>query len=162
MNGMYEKNLKNYVYVCPQCFNKMEECSCRSYPFTLVQLDRNIWPTVKVLNEKGYFTENCCEGHIGSNEMIYILFKKLYRIKTPFPKGFEGNSSGLKAIISGSSEQTKKRNKRKLLNSLYEWAYNLEPRIRNIGAWEIVCPECGTAQRSDRTECLSCGRNFEI
>lgn len=125
---MYEKNLKNYVYVCPRCFNKIKECTCDFFPDSLVQLDRNIWPIIKVLNEKWYFTENCCEGHIGANEMMYILFRKTYKIKTPPPKGFEGNGSGLRAKITGSSDQAKKRNKRRLLNSLYEWACELESR----------------------------------
>lgn len=125
---MCEKNLKNYVYVCPRCFNRVEQCTCEYYPESLAQLDRNIWPIVKVLNEKWYFTDSCCEGHIGSNEMMYIIFKKSYKFKVPLPKGFEGNSATLKANICGRSEQAKKRNKRKLLNSLYDWACSLESR----------------------------------
>ena len=128
MKVMYEKNLKNYVYVCPRCFNKPENCSCDFLPLSLVQIDKNILPTIKVLNEKWYFTENCCEGHIGSNESMYILFRKNYKSKIALPKGFEGNLGALKANITGSSEEAKKRKKRELLKSLYEWACSLESR----------------------------------
>ena len=128
MKIMYEKILKNYVYVCPRCFNKPAECTCVTLPFTLVQIDKNIWPTIKVLNEKRYVTDQCCEGHIGANEMMYVLFAKSYKIKTPLPKGFVGGSVGLKANITGSSDEAKKRKKRKLLNELYAWACSLESR----------------------------------
>ena len=125
---MHEKNLRNYVYVCPYCFNKLEDCTCSRFPESLIQIDRNIWPIIKVLNNKWYFTEHCCEGHIGANESMFISFRKNYKTKLPLPKGFIGDGGYLKAVISGSSEQAKKRNKRKLLNALYAWANLLEDR----------------------------------
>ena len=49
-----EKNVKEYVYVCPHCFNKPENCTCHALPFSLIQLEKNMWPIIKTLNEKGY------------------------------------------------------------------------------------------------------------
>ena len=128
MKIMYEKNLKNYVYVCPCCFNKPEGCTCSVLPFTLLQLDKNMWPIIKVLNEKGYYTDECCEGHVNSNERMYIFFRKRYKNKSPLPNGFQGDASFLAADITGCSEDAKRRKKRQLLNSLYEWADSLEKR----------------------------------
>ena len=127
-SNMYEKNLRNYVYVCPYCFNKLEDCACHRFPESLIQIDRNIWPIIKVLNNKWYFTEHCCEGHIGSNESMFISFKKNYKTRVPLPEGFAGEDGYLYAVIPGRSEQAKKRNKRNLLNALYAWANLLEDR----------------------------------
>lgn len=126
MKIMYEKNLKQYVYVCPNCFNKLENCTCPILPFNLLQLDKNIWPIIKVLNEKGYRTDECCEGHVGSSERIYIFFSKKYKSKTPLPKGFRGDMNFVAAEITGSSIDAKKRKKRQLLNALSAWADSLE------------------------------------
>ena len=128
MKIMYDKILKNYVYVCPTCFNKPKDCTCTILPLTLVQIDKNIWPTIKLLNEKWYKTEECCEGHVGSSEMIYVRFKKNYRFRPLSPKGFEGDGGYLKASITGNNGDAKKRNKRKLLNALHNWACSLESR----------------------------------
>ena len=135
MKIMCEKILKIYVYICPKCFNKPADCTCPILPLSLIQIDKNIWPTIKVLNEKRHFTESCCEGHIGANEMIYILFKKKQKINVPLPKGFEGNLYGLKANITGNSDEAKKRKKRKLLNDLYNWACSLESRKPKDWDW---------------------------
>ncbi len=128
MKIMYEKNIKQYVYVCLYCFNKPEECTCVALPLKLIQLDKNIWSTIKILNEKGYYTEGCCEGHIGSNETIYIFFRKKYKVTTSLPDGFKGDRSFISAEITGNSVDAKKRKKRQLLNRLYSWAISLEKR----------------------------------
>lgn len=43
-----------------------------------------------------------------------------------YPKGFTGDGSYITADICGSSKNAKKRNKRKLLNMLYEWTCQLK------------------------------------
>ena len=124
------KKLKSYVYVCPCCFNKVEHCTCMHLPWNLIQIDKNILPIIKVLNEKYYFTDSCCEGHIEENQQpfIYITFKKTHRIKEPVPKGVVFMGGSLRADIPGSSDDARKRNKRKLLKSIYEWACKLEDK----------------------------------
>ena len=77
------KNIKQYVYVCPHCFNKVENCECPMLPYELIQIDKNIWPSIKVLNNKLYFTESCCEGHIEDNPKPFILRGIRFRCK-PF------------------------------------------------------------------------------
>ena len=121
-----EKNVKEYVYVCPCCFNKPESCTCSMLPFSLIQLEKNMWPIIKTLNEKGYRTEECCEGHVGLSDKIYISFWKKYKTKKPLPKGFSSGSSILIADITGNSIEAKKRKKRQLLNNLSAWADSLE------------------------------------
>ncbi len=125
---MNEKNIKNFLYVCPNCLNELKKCECYCYPDTLIQIDKNIYPIIKELNKRHYITESCCEGHIGSNEFMYISFKKKYKFKTPLPNGIDGKESHIKADIKGSSEQAKKRKKRELLNKLYKWVCDLEER----------------------------------
>lgn len=123
---MHEKSLRDYVYVCPRCFKPVKECTCSEYPEKLVQLVRKIWPTVRILNEKWYLTEMCCEGHIDRGDRIFVLFYEKYRFSAPIPKGFESGGDYLCASITGASEQAKQRKKRDLLNALYNWACALE------------------------------------
>ncbi len=125
---MVKNNLKELVYICPSCLNEIENCTCERYPFTLVQLDRKIWPIIKVLNEKWYFTTNSCEGHIGKTEKIIILFDKSYKIGQALPKGFVYKEGALSATITGTSVHSKKIKKQKLLNSLYVWSCSIESR----------------------------------
>lgn len=129
---MNEKNINLYSYVCPNCFNKIKECECEIYPWSLVQIDKNMLPIVRELNKKMFFTESCCEGHIGANEKIYIIFRKKYKFKVCFPKEFVGDGSYISATITGTSEQAKKRKKQRLLKSLYAWACELDGLGTNI------------------------------
>lgn len=129
---MNEKNIRLYSYVCPNCLNVIGECTCDAYPWTLIQIDKKILPIIRELNRKCYFTDMCCEGHIGSNEFMYIEFKRKYKFKKDLPKDFVGDGSYLKAPIVGKSEEAKKRNKQKLLKRLYEWVIDLEPRGTNL------------------------------
>lgn len=129
---MKKGNLKDYLYVCPNCLNVLKECKCHIYPITLIQIDKNMLPIIRELNKKYFLTEGCCEGHIGANEFIYIIFKKRYNFKLALPNGFTGDGTYIKANIKGSSELSKKINKRKLLNNLYKWACELEKLGTNL------------------------------
>lgn len=124
---MNEKNVKIYSYVCPYCFNVPEECSCMCLPWKLIQIDKKILPIIRELNRKCYYTEMCCEGHIGYNEFIYIEFKKQKKFKKELPKDFVYDETYIRALITGKSIEAKKRKKRQLLKNLYEWAVELEP-----------------------------------
>lgn len=126
-DSMRDEILKNYIYVCPYCFNKIKECTCLSYPSSLIQIDKNILPSIKILNEKWYFTETCCEGHIGGNEKIHIIFKKSYKFKV-LPHGFSYNDNLLIANITGTNEHAKKIKKTKLLKNLNQWTNTIESR----------------------------------
>ena len=123
---MYDNGLKEYSYVCSHCFNPLNKCDCEQYPKTLIQIDKRMVPIIKKLNDMFYKTEGCCEGHIGKFDKIYIFFVKKYKFKVPYPERFAGDGSYISADIYGSSENAKKRNKRKLLNNLYDWTCKLE------------------------------------
>lgn len=62
--------------------------SCYGY---LVEIDELLLPTIKILNEKGYFTKFCCSGHYSSqNPRCYIMFDE--GICLPYiPNGFKEN-----------------------------------------------------------------------
>ena len=56
---------------------------------TLVEIDELLIPTIKILNDKGYFTKFCCSGHYtGQHPRAYIVFQE--GIDIPFvPSGFK-------------------------------------------------------------------------
>lgn len=127
---MDEKHLYRYAYVCPRCFHRLRDCLCRACPETLIQIDKNILPTIQILNEKGFATECSCEGHIGESGALFILFRLTYWFSHPLPEGFIGDGSIILSNISGSSEQAKKRDKKEKLARLYAWARSLRPQQR--------------------------------
>ena len=52
-------------YVCPVCFRNPENCICKCYSMTLILIDKNIQYAIKTLNDNGFVTVDCCEGHYG-------------------------------------------------------------------------------------------------
>lgn len=55
---------------------------------TLIEIDELLIPTIKLLNDKGYYTEFCCSGHYtGQHPRAYIKFREGIDIPT-IPKGF--------------------------------------------------------------------------
>lgn len=80
---------KGDVLVCPECWNLLEECSCRNLPNRAIQIDGGIYPAVRDLNRKGYKTNFCCEGHWREAYNCYcgayLLFRKPID-KDLFPK----------------------------------------------------------------------------
>lgn len=61
--------------VCGKCGWKSDRASL---------IDSEIFPVIKVLNEKGYYTENCCSGHVfeydGTMSYAYISFGPMPKI----------------------------------------------------------------------------------
>lgn len=88
MNNDYEN------YVCADCFHKLNECTCGTKPWYLIQIDPMIQDTVRILNEKGYFTQFCCEGHEVGGRM-YIKFSVFWDFdmmpNCKIPEGFKYN-----------------------------------------------------------------------
>lgn len=115
-------------YVCPNCFHQLPECTCIDAmpPYTLVWIDKAIQDHVRILNEKGYYTKFCCEGH-DENDYADIMFKKYCEPKTnDLPDGFKYNkkynrieSAKYKDLDGGYKA------KEKYLNTLLKWCNEL-------------------------------------
>jgi len=118
------KNLEDYVYVCPHCTNVVDNCICDELPYSLVRLGRNIWPSIKVLDEKWYITESSIED----SEQICINFLKDNEFLRAIPEGFTQRGCVLFANIDGITEEERRLNKEKLLDKLYAWACSLPDR----------------------------------
>lgn len=55
------------------------------------EIDEMIFPTIEVLNSKGYYTAHCCSGHFYENSEIHIIFDPEIKINdfASIPNGFE-------------------------------------------------------------------------
>lgn len=117
------KDLTRYKYVCPRCFNELDKCTCSSYPYYLVRIDKNILEAVKNLNLKNYRTGSSCEGHLDELvPSIGIKFDNDYCFDVPFPKGFYYDASGyLGYKIVGESDEEKLVDKNRALDDLIKW-----------------------------------------
>ena len=88
------------MLVCNRCFRPLKDCKCNRIP-TLVEIDDDILEHIRLLNEKGYYTEYCCSGHLDDIWFRpYITFKDFYDFETQ-PKFFEYNKrlNGLYYIV---------------------------------------------------------------
>lgn len=116
-------------YVCPYCWNTINKCTCDLFPpYHLILIDENIQEHVRILNQKGYHTTGCCEGHDKVCISTYIAFAKDYFKDTDIPEGFKYNRK--KRIINYTYSTKAKRDKMKELKQeklevLLEWCKSL-------------------------------------
>lgn len=115
-------------------------------------IDKNMIPIIKVLNEKGYETYSCCEGHTEktSRVLTFIAFDKNYEfpIKPPMYNIYKHNyykrkhsflkikilrphstfGKGVVYYYYGTfcdSNEIKEKERIKLIKDLQEWANRL-------------------------------------
>lgn len=89
------------VSMCTRCFEPAEKCRCTKeqwldFPRMLrgmyVSIDKDIYSIIRWLNQNGYYTEFCCQGHPYDN---YIMFKdKIKNMNIPVPEGFKIGAAG--------------------------------------------------------------------
>ena len=121
-----------FEYVCPHCFNNIDNCTCKTYPYYLIQIDRLILPAIKELNYKGYITSACCAGHVedGKSINIYIAFENEYGFSS-IPKGAKYSKTGYSISYNFPNDLTKEDRitlQEKCLNQIFEWVHNLQKK----------------------------------
>lgn len=118
-------------YVCPYCFNTLNNCTCELFPpYHLILIDKNIQEHIRILNEKGYRTTNCCEGHGNT----YITFANDYFKQTETPLGFKHDEKRRMITYSYStklSKEEKKNLQKEKLQELLDWCKNLPQNTEN-------------------------------
>lgn len=112
---------KRYAdYVCADCYRPLSECTCVAAPYFLVNIDRNIQDVVRILNEKGYITRYCCEGHdTGSN--TYVTFSWQHEFDN-IPDGFTYKNGTIQHVYADNKDIARKD---EYLKRLLDWAENL-------------------------------------
>lgn len=55
-----KKDLDQFKYVCPHCWNTIDKYIYHLYPYFLIQIDNNILPIIKILNIKKHYTSRSC------------------------------------------------------------------------------------------------------
>ena len=81
-------------YVCPFCFHKLNECTCKYLPYTLTMIDENMQYIIRTLNEKNYTTTGCCESHYNKlGTVLYVVFSYEWPelLAAVPPEGFKYN-----------------------------------------------------------------------
>ena len=119
-------------YVCPYCMHTLNNCTCDLFPpYNLIFIDKNIQEHIRILNEKGYRTTGCCEGHDKVCINTYIAFVKDYFNDTNIPEGFRYNKKRKMVTYTYSTRLTKEnmeKLKKEKLETLLEWCKNLPNR----------------------------------
>ena len=127
------RSKKAYInYVCPYCWHTLNKCSCDLFPpYHLILIDENIQEHICILNEKGYRTTGCCEGHNKVCINTYIAFAKDYFEDTDTPEGFKYNKKKKMITYAYSTRLTKENMeelKKEKLKILLEWCKSLPNR----------------------------------
>lgn len=127
------RNKNAYMnYVCPYCLNTLNKCSCTLFPpYQLILIDKNIQEHVRILNEKGYRTTACCEGHKDVCISTYIAFASHYFDDTSVPEGFKYDKKRKTVIYTYSTkliEEEMEELKKEKLETLLTWCKNLPNR----------------------------------
>lgn len=123
--------VKSYKdYVCPNCFNTLENCVCELRPYHLIMIDSGVQEHIRTLRNKGYITTGCCESHEDICISIYISFNIDYGFgKTiSLPEGFKFNKNKNAIIYDFNRKLSVDKiatEKEKKLRELLEWCKNL-------------------------------------
>ena len=125
-----KKNKKAYInYVCPYCWNTLDNCICELFPpYHLVFIDRNIQEHIRILNEKGYHTIGCCEGHKTTCINTYIAFSEDYFKETGIAEGFKYDKNRRMISYTYSQKLTEEKMeelKAEKLKTLLDWIKSL-------------------------------------
>jgi hypothetical protein len=119
-------------YVCPYCWNTLDKCTCELFPpYHLILIDKNIQEHIRILNEKGYNTSACCEGHRTVCISTHIIFAHDYFDGVDMPNGFKYDKK--RRMIAYTYSTRLKSNemeemKKEKLNTLLEWCKGLPNR----------------------------------
>ena len=164
-------------YVCSGCFRSPGECICDDMlPGHLVVIDRGIQEHVRILNEKGYRTDYCCESHRPCDN-LYVSFRIAPKpgAVPALPQGFKSRGRGrVVEHMYGRDSRARRRmtaenferEKAEHLASFLEWCRSLPARGDSEGRESPRRPEIRcTARRGDTPEetlanyeCAICGR----
>ena len=128
------KNMDAYInYVCPYCWNTLNNCSCDLFPpYCLIFIDKNIQEHIRLLNKKGYRTTACCEGHKDAGMNTYIAFTDNYFDDTSVPNGFKYDRKRKMVTHTYSTkldENKLEEVKKEMLLVLLEWCKSLPNNI---------------------------------
>lgn len=119
-------------FVCPYCWNTLDNCTCNLFPpYHLIFIDKNIQEHIRILNEKGYCTTACCEGHRNTCINTYIAFANDYFEHTGTPDGFKYDKKRRMVTYTYSMKLTKEKMeeiKSEKLALLLKWCKSLPNR----------------------------------
>ena len=112
-------------YVCPFCFRYPEKCICNTYSMSLILVDYNLQSIIKKLNDIGYKTIDCCEGHFNNYKPnIYISFVK--KISTA-PKGFKlEDNKIIRHFYKATTKEEFEKEKQQMINNIKKWIEEME------------------------------------
>lgn len=128
-----KKNKEAYMnFVCPYCWHTLDNCICDLFPpYHLIFIDRNIQEHIRLLNEKGYRTMGCCEGHREVCINTYITFPEDYFKEINTPEGFKYDRKRRTITYAYSMKLTEEKMeelKAEKLKVLLEWIKSLPNR----------------------------------
>lgn len=126
-----KERIEEVAYVCPYCLEELCGCTCSSYPYYLIQIDREMLLIIRTLNQKGYATSSCCAGHAWSKSNIHVQFAEPYDFASKVPEGatyWKGQRAVDFGLLEQPSDEEYLAHQQRALTALLAWAESLPPR----------------------------------
>lgn len=128
-----KKVMENYV--CPNCWNQVQNCTCKFYPpWQLIMVDVGVQEVVRILNNKGWATTGCCESHFAENPNLYVCFMTNFDIGCPEGFTLAKGKTCVTYNFRKKELETKEKYealKAEKIKTLLEWAQSL-PENPNV------------------------------
>ena len=127
-------------FVCYRCFRQLHQCTCSCFPpYSLIHIDTGIQDAIRVLNEKGYCSNGCCEGHYqGVCQSTYVSFiRDFFKEDTEMPEGFRWQKRRnmlFHDYYKCTSEEEMEQEKEQMLRNLLDWCEKLPDSPLKRGA----------------------------
>lgn len=128
--------------------DRLKKCLFSTNGYPLESIDEDMIPIITELNERGYYTMYCCQGHPSKDRRwsAGITFNNIYDFPISVPLWENNKSSSVKHYsrksinhslnrssyywFGSTSKKIDQESERKeLMNTIYEWACSLPKRI---------------------------------
>lgn len=109
-------------YVCPFCWEQINNCKCEYIPYTLIHIDCLMQYAIRKLNSKELKTFGCCEGHYKKNKIvnIFIDFKEDSRIVN-CPKNWKREKGNIHYTFKPKSKKEFLEIQKQAIENLNKW-----------------------------------------
>lgn len=116
-------------YVCPNCWEQIQNCKCNSHPYKLINIDVLMQYAIRNLNLLRIKTYGCCEGHYYKNQIanIYINFREDSKMKG-CPKGWKRSNETIYFYFYPKSKREFLTIQKEAIKNLNEWVNEIVNR----------------------------------
>lgn len=121
-----KKHIKDYI--CPKCFNQIQNCICEYSPYTLLMIDEPMQYAIKNLNQKNITTESCCASHYKKKNQETIMYISFTECPKEIPIDWKKNGNRIHYKFCPKDKKEFIETQKKEIEKLNQWTDNISKR----------------------------------